>query len=506
VSVHNEEGDIAMAKLLRMLGAQPAELEAREPGADWEPGERSIKTPIPLGVREDGTPTTLALWTPRGSRHPFVVGASGSGKTNTLNVLNAGIVASTDTVLWIADVAKSGKSMAGWYPCVDWLVTTPEDLLVMLNCALAVIKARALAGARLAAQGRGDAAMMPRPGFPLLVIEIDETAAAMAGHDDLAAEITEKATKIAEQGREVAVSLLLATQKPTQDSLGNSGRLAAQLNPRLCLRMNRPADLRFALPGTRLENLRLEVFTTEGVLLHQDGPGADPLPERTFALYDPAVVHALGQLYASIRPGLEAASRLAMGEAYANRNRDPFGLQEALRPAAAAGIAPAAKGKGKAGKAVKLTPDQAAAMQAEEWAARLAGTDPTEQDHVTARERRDAAVYELDKVRQRVAAATREPDLPQVPLGALVDVALAASGERPADPKLIPVTSAVIRVLGDAEEPMTRKEIMDAIDKSKPTTCRALRELIDLGTVAMLGEKNNYHYQLSSPEFARPLD
>ncbi|WP_169454427.1 type IV secretion system DNA-binding domain-containing protein, partial [Catelliglobosispora koreensis] len=91
----------------------------------WLPGVRSIHTPVPLGVYEDGSVAELALWNTIGARHTFLTGATGSGKTTSLNVLLTGTMASVDTVVWVIDVAKRGKSLAPWLPCIDWLATDP---------------------------------------------------------------------------------------------------------------------------------------------------------------------------------------------------------------------------------------------------------------------------------------------------------------------------------------------------------------------------------------------
>ncbi|WP_020523040.1 type IV secretion system DNA-binding domain-containing protein, partial [Catelliglobosispora koreensis] len=221
----------------------------------WAPGARTIHTPIPLGVYEDGSTAQLALWNSIGARHTFLTGATGSGKTTSLNVLLTGTMASVDTVVWVIDVAKRGKSLAPWLPCIDWLATDPATAVDMLTCANAVIDARALAGARLAATGDGDAVLKPSPDLPLLLIVIDEASALFGRNTPEAQEATEQATQVAETGREVAVGSIIATQKPTQDSLGHSGRLKSQLNPVLCLRMNRLGDLRWAMTNAPAESL-----------------------------------------------------------------------------------------------------------------------------------------------------------------------------------------------------------------------------------------------------------
>ena len=74
---------------------------------EWLPAARSIRHPFPLGRTADGTEVNFALWRKEhGSLHPVVGGATGGGKTNTLNVITAGVISCADSVLWNIDVAK----------------------------------------------------------------------------------------------------------------------------------------------------------------------------------------------------------------------------------------------------------------------------------------------------------------------------------------------------------------------------------------------------------------
>ncbi|MDI1464313.1 hypothetical protein QEZ54_25405 [Catellatospora sp. KI3] len=428
---------------------------------EWAGGQRSARNPLPVGIYEDGTPAHASPWTKVGGRNIFVCGAMGSGKSNLLNVLLAGLFSCHDTIVFGADVAKSGKSLAPWISCFDWFATTPEDVLTMLRAMNRIIGARATEGARSAAQGKGDAVLQPSPRLPLLVGVFDELSAMLGRSTDVADACTEEMTQIAETDREVAVALILATQKPTQDSLGNSGRLKSQLNPVLAGRMNRLSDLRWALPNAPAEALNLGVYTVPGVWLSQDGADASPLPMRSYALYEPADVARLAAYYAPHRPQLDAVSRLAAGPDYANRNRDPFNLDSGTR----AVTSPAAPVAAKPSPTRRVTKDTATAASAQAKAA-------------------------IDQVADL-------PDLPPVDLDNLTQ--LHPPAHEPVDPDAI---AAILTALHNAPDGLTRAEIQTATGRSKSWTCEILAAMTrdeQVSHTRDTGKGGQRRYRLAHP-------
>jgi S-DNA-T family DNA segregation ATPase FtsK/SpoIIIE len=188
----------------------------------------SIAQPVPLGLFEDARPVTVAL----AHRHGLLGGVAGAGKSGVLNVILAYLTACPDVVLWGIDL-KGGMELAPWASCLDRLATTPEDATNLLGEAVAILDARARhltsAGARL---------WNPSPSMPALMIVIDEYA-----------ELTEQspvavahADSIARRGRAPAVTLLTATQRPTQKAMG-SGAVRSQMDVRLCLRVRERRDV-----------------------------------------------------------------------------------------------------------------------------------------------------------------------------------------------------------------------------------------------------------------------
>ena len=142
--------------------------------------------------------------------HGIFGGTTGSGKSGGLNVLIGNLVACRDVVIWAIDL-KRGMELGPWQSCIDRLATTPDQAIALLRNAVAVLEARA---AMLAAAGKRGWPVSPA--MPALIILIDEYA-----------ELAEKASdamsdtdSIARLGRAVAVTLIAATQRPTQKAMG----------------------------------------------------------------------------------------------------------------------------------------------------------------------------------------------------------------------------------------------------------------------------------------------
>ena len=129
-------------------------------------------------------------------------------------------------MIWAIDL-KGGMELRPWEPCLDRLATTPEAATRLLADAVAILLARADS---LAATGRRE--WHPSPQAPALVIVCDEYA-----------ELAEKAPDamahtdtIARLGRAVAVTLVAATQRPTQEVMGK-GAVRSQMDVRICFRV-----------------------------------------------------------------------------------------------------------------------------------------------------------------------------------------------------------------------------------------------------------------------------
>jgi S-DNA-T family DNA segregation ATPase FtsK/SpoIIIE len=194
----------------------------------WKtPKAHSITQPIPLGVFEDATTVTVVLL----RRNGLIGGVVGSGKSGVLNVILAALAACNDVVIWGIDL-KGGMELRPWTPVLGRLATTSDEAIALLDDAVTELDQRATESAQ-----EGSRVWEPTYERPALVIVIDEYA-------ELPEEATKLADSIARRGRAVAVTLLAATQRPTQKAMGY-GATRSQMDVRISLRVRerRDADL-----------------------------------------------------------------------------------------------------------------------------------------------------------------------------------------------------------------------------------------------------------------------
>lgn len=224
VRVYPTPDDLANRCELRVLDTDPHADAVPWPG----PSVASITEPIDLGPFEDASPCRVLFV----RRHAMVGGATGSGKSGGLNVVMGNLVACTDVVIWAIDL-KNGMELKPWASCLDRLATTPEQATGLLADAVAILHARA---GLLAATGRR--VWEPSPDMPALAIIIDEYAELA----DDAPDAVKHADSIARLGRAVAVTMIAATQRPTQKVMGQ-GAVRSQMDIRICFRVRERRDV-----------------------------------------------------------------------------------------------------------------------------------------------------------------------------------------------------------------------------------------------------------------------
>ncbi|WP_250214576.1 FtsK/SpoIIIE domain-containing protein [Acrocarpospora catenulata] len=291
--------------------ANRAELRviATDPHADaipWRgPSIASMTEPLELGVFEDGTPVRVSFL----RRHALLAGIAGSGKSGGVNVIMGNLAACPDTVVWGVDL-KRGMELGPWASCLDRLATTPGEADALLADAAAILEARAdwLAS-------RGKRVWEPSPEFPALVIVIDEYA-------ELAEESPEalgQADSLARRGRAVAVTLIAATQRPSQRAMGH-GAVRSQMDIRVSFRVRERRDVDLILgQGMLAAGWHAHTLDQPGKFL-VSAPGHD-IPRRARgALLTDATVQRTATHYGPYRPRLDEISRTALGTA---RTPDP---------------------------------------------------------------------------------------------------------------------------------------------------------------------------------------
>jgi S-DNA-T family DNA segregation ATPase FtsK/SpoIIIE len=179
-----------------------------------------------------------------------------------------------------------------WAGCLGRLATTPDEAIALFQDAIAELNQRA---AGLAAQGKR--VWEPSRHNPALVIVVDEYA-------ELPAEAKEYADSVARRGRAPAVTLLAATQHPTQDAMGNNA-VRSQMDVRVCLRVKERRDVDLILgQGSFASGWHAHAITKPGIFLIS--APEHPRPERALGyLIDDGQVTRHVSTHARGRPTLD---------------------------------------------------------------------------------------------------------------------------------------------------------------------------------------------------------
>jgi len=296
VRVYPTPDDLAHRCEIRMLEMDPHAGAIPWPG----PSVTSVTQPVDLGPFEDASPCQVVF----ARLHGILGGTTGSGKSGGLNVLMGNLVACRDVVIWAVDL-KKGMELGPWESCIDRLTTTAEQAIALLRDAVAVLEARA---ALLAAAGKRGWPISP--GMPALIILIDEYAELA----DEAPGAMSDTDSIARLGRAVAVTLIAATQRPTQKAMG-AGAVRSQMDLRICFRVREPRDVDLVLgQGMLRAGWDAHNLNAPGKFLIS-APGHDtPRRARAYLLTD-QVAAGTAAHYVGSRPGLDAESRRAIGSA-----------------------------------------------------------------------------------------------------------------------------------------------------------------------------------------------
>ncbi|MFG1879967.1 hypothetical protein ACGFIV_34560 [Sphaerisporangium sp. NPDC049003] len=226
---------------------------------------------------------------------------AGAGKSGGVNVILADLSACPDVVIWGIDL-KRGMELLPWASCLDRLATTPQEAETLLRDAVAVLDGRA---DTLAQQGLR--VWQPHADAPALVILIDEYAELV----DEAPDAIRHADSIARRGRAVAVTLVAATQRPSQKAMGY-GAVRSQMDVRISFRVRERRDVDLILgQGMLKAGWHSHTLNAPGKFLVSAPEHDIPRRARTYLIRD-NTVHQAARQYAPHRPTLDAVSVAAL--------------------------------------------------------------------------------------------------------------------------------------------------------------------------------------------------
>jgi hypothetical protein len=243
-----------------------------------------------------------------------VTGPRESGKTVLENTITAQLARCTDTVIFWIDLL-GGRAATPWMlpwvqghtprPVIDWLATTREEAVLMLDALLAGCTARARSG-------EGWEKITPSAEIPAVILMTGATTA-LAGNPD----ITRGIAEFWKMCRPEAMGLLStglrggATGLPAEVRIGLRARSVAEADAVF------PDNHNAAKALARLRN------PGEGLVL----AGSDISPAVHFYRTDPGQIADVALATGSRRPAPEERLITAMGEAYTERWNRPHGQQ-----------------------------------------------------------------------------------------------------------------------------------------------------------------------------------
>ncbi|MFH9121719.1 hypothetical protein [Streptomyces globisporus] len=334
--------------------------EERTYPSDYTP--LSLYTGVPWGYRTNAEEICVFLR----EQCALVVGPTGSGKTNMVHVILAGFARTTDVLTWVIDLNAGsaglpwvrpaldpeGAPVDGVRPGIDWLASTYEEAVMMLDAALAVGLRRKVAYQDLMARANTD--LLPISAqIPQIMLVVDEGAEILTSTDRRMKDLAKKILEVIRMLRAMGVRTVLTALGATGSVLGN-------------LMIRREAKARVCLTGGETEGMDLSKVFPGARGLRPDqapykGAGFMGTPESAAALFKVwrilpnqirDIVHATTELH----PTLDEVSSKAAGPAYATRwDADRTAWMRDTNPETTATDAPAGDRPAAAGGGLNLS-------------------------------------------------------------------------------------------------------------------------------------------------------
>ncbi|KMO99762.1 hypothetical protein [Streptomyces roseus] len=283
----------------------------------------SVHTGVPWGYRTNADEIRAYLR----EQCALVVGPTGSGKTNMVHVILAGFARATDMLTWVIDL-NAGSAGLPWVrpameggqgqpvrPGVDWLASTHDEAMLMLEAALRIGLYRKRAYQDLMSKANTD--LLPVSAqIPQIMIVIDEGAEILTSADAEMRKLAKKILEVIRMLRAMGIRTVLTALGATGAVLGN-------------LMIRREAKVRVALTGGETEGMDLSKLFPGGRGLRVEqaphkGTGFMGTPESPVALFGtwrilPNQIRDIVHATSDRHPRLDDISAKAAGPDYARR-------------------------------------------------------------------------------------------------------------------------------------------------------------------------------------------
>ena len=189
------------------------------------------------------------------------------------------LTACDDVVIWAIDL-KRGMELRPWASCIARLATTPAEAE---PCSL--MPSRSWRPGPRRSRRAASASGSRRQRTPALVIIVDEYAELAEAAPAAVAD----ADSIARRGRAVAVTLVAATQRPTQKAMGQ-GALRSQMDVRMSFRVRERKDVDLILgQGMLAAGWHAHTLNAPGKFLISAPEHDTPRRARCYLVTDEAV-------------------------------------------------------------------------------------------------------------------------------------------------------------------------------------------------------------------------
>lgn len=286
---------------------------------DWSP--LSILNPIPIGEHRDASVASLELR----SDTVLLTGQKGGGKTNELQVLNAGLVRCVDNLVWHIDLNGGGMALPWirpWLsdpdgevpaPAVDWVASTAREAKKMTEAALRIAKGRKVEYQQLCEQ-HGTDKLPVSPEIPQITIVVDECAEVM-GDGTKHPKLRDDLEEIQRIARAMGVNLVFCGLSATVDVIGSTA-VRKQSRARISMRVSDAEELNYLFGWNCKADPQDMPY--EGCGLYLQDTSGQPKGFKGYRLVGAALATG-ARAVAHLRPGLDEISARLAGDDYATR-------------------------------------------------------------------------------------------------------------------------------------------------------------------------------------------